>query len=136
MADHLIADRSAILAANQEDCNGAEGTVSTVMLDRLRLNSSRIQAMAEGIRSLIALPSPVHQILEDYTADNGLHIQKEAVPFGVLAIIYESRPNVTSDAAALAYAVRLAIVLRRQALSADAGNAVFDRLTAATKIEF
>ena len=128
MADHLIADSSAILAANQEDCNGAEGTVSTVMLDRLRLNSSRIQAMAEGIRSLIALPSPVHQILEDYTTDNGLHIQKEAVPFGVLAIIYESRPNVTSDAAALGLKSGNTVILRSGRQAWHSANAIVKSL--------
>lgn len=102
MADALTQEMPDILAANQADVRAAKGRVSEVMLDRLSLSPQRIAGMAEGIRAVAALPDPVGEVLsETYRAD-GLRIQKTAVPMGVVAIIYESRPNVTSDAAALA----------------------------------
>lgn len=102
MADALEQEMPDILAANQADVHAAKGRVSEVMLDRLSLSPQRIAGMAEGIRAVAALSDPVGQVLsETYRAD-GLRIQKTAVPMGVVAIIYESRPNVTSDAAALA----------------------------------
>ena len=102
MADGLVAATDTILAANAEDIAAATGTVSEVMLDRLRLTAARIVAMAEGIRQVAALPDPVGRVLEETVHPNGMTIRKVAVPVGVVAIIYESRPNVTSDAAALA----------------------------------
>ena len=90
-----------ILAANERDLASAEG-ISPVMLDRLRLDRDRIHGMAEGIRGVAALPSPLGHILDKQTRPNGLIIEKISVSIGVVAIIYESRPNVTSDAAALA----------------------------------
>ena len=101
MAQALLDNTAAILAANEQDMIAAKGTVSDVMLDRLQLTESRIQAMADGIRQVAQLPDPVGNILEEYTRSDGLVIQKTSVPIGVIAIIYESRPNVTSDAAAL-----------------------------------
>ena len=101
MAQALLDNTDAILAANEQDMIAAKGTVSDVMLDRLQLTKSRIQGMADGIRQVAQLPDPVGNILEEYTRGDGLVIQKTSVPIGVIAIIYESRPNVTSDAAAL-----------------------------------
>ena len=101
MADALLQHREAILAANGEDLAAAQNTVSQVMLDRLRLTPDRIAGMAKGIREVAALPDPLGLVLDDYTRTDGLNIKKVAVPMGVIAIIYESRPNVTSDAAAL-----------------------------------
>ena len=102
MADSLIASCQQILEANALDLEAAKGTVSDVMLDRLQLTAQRIEGMAKGIRDVAKLPDPVGTVLEESTRADGLLIQKTAVPMGVIAIIYESRPNVTSDAAALA----------------------------------
>ncbi len=102
MADALIADQAEILSANAADLDAAAGTISDVMLDRLRLTPERIAGMAKGIRDVAALPDPVGTVLEEHVRADGLRITKVAVPMGVVAIIYESRPNVTSDAAALA----------------------------------
>ncbi len=101
MADALIEQSEVILAANALDLERAEG-ISPVMLDRLRLTPERIEGMAKGIREITELPSPLGRILERTERPNGLVIEKVSVPMGVIAIIYESRPNVTSDAAALA----------------------------------
>ncbi len=101
MADALLADTEAILTANQADMAEAKGKISEVMLDRLSLTEGRITAMAQGIRDVAALPDPCGKIISESTRGDGLRIQKKAVPLGVIAIIYESRPNVTSDAAAL-----------------------------------
>ena len=101
MANAIEANADMILAANAEDLRAAQGVISDVMLDRLRLTRSRIAAMADGMRQVAKLPDPVGEILAEVTRPNGLVIRKTAVPMGVVAIIYESRPNVTSDAAAL-----------------------------------
>ena len=102
MADALMAAEGEILEANLRDLDAARETVTQVMLDRLELNPARIAAMALGMRQVAGLPDPVGRVLEESTRANGLQIQKVSVPMGVIAIIYESRPNVTSDAAALA----------------------------------
>ena len=112
MADALEEHCRNILQANELDLTAAKGTVSDVMLDRLALSESRIAGMAQGIREVAALPDPVGQVLERVERPNGLLIEKTAVPMGVIAIIYESRPNVTSDAAALALKSGSACVLR------------------------
>ena len=112
MADALIAHAGGILSANARDLEAARGTVSDVMLDRLALSEDRIAGMAQGIREAAALPDPVGAVLSRTERPNGLVIQKTAVPMGVIAIIYESRPNVTSDAAALALKAGSACVLR------------------------
>lgn len=101
MADALLANADAILAANGEDMAKAKGRIADVMLDRLRLDAKRLNAMADGIRAVAALPSPLGLVEKEFTHKNGMVLQKVRVPMGVVAIIYESRPNVTSDAAAL-----------------------------------
>lgn len=102
MAEALEAGADGILEANRADMEAARGTVSEVLLDRLALTRERIAGMAAGIRKVAELPSPLGRVLERTERPNGLLIEKVSVPIGVLAIIYESRPNVTSDAAALA----------------------------------
>ncbi len=100
-ADALVAATDMILSANARDVDAAQGHISPVMLDRLTLTEQRIVGMADGIRQVAALPDPVGRLLSRIERPNGLVIEKTAVPIGVIAIIYESRPNVTSDAAAL-----------------------------------
>ena len=112
MAVSLVEATAEILAANQLDMEDARGRISEVMLDRLLLTEERIQAMADGILQVAALPDPVGELLEERTLENGLVIQKKRVAMGVIGIIYESRPNVTSDAAALALKSGSAVVLR------------------------
>lgn len=112
MADALLAQQDTILAANQSDMTAAATHLSPAMLDRLRLDAARLAAMADGIRALIPLPDPVGATLETRTLANGLVLRKTRVPLGVIGIIYESRPNVTSDAAALALKSGNAVVLR------------------------
>lgn len=112
MAGALEESTDAILEANARDLEAARGTVSEVMLDRLALSPDRIRGMAAGIREVVALPDPVGQVLRRVERPNGLVIEKTSVPMGVIAIIYESRPNVTSDAAALALKAGSACVLR------------------------
>ena len=112
MAAALESRGEDILAANALDLEGARGTVSEVMLDRLALSPARVAGMAEGVRAVAALPDPVGAVLSRVERPNGLVIEKTAVPMGVIAIIYESRPNVTSDAAALALKAGSACVLR------------------------
>lgn len=112
MADALLAATDDILTANRADMEAAAAHLSPAMLDRLRLDEARIAAMAEGIRALIPLPDPVGATLDTRTLSNGLAIRKIRVPLGVVGIIYESRPNVTSDAAALALKSGNAVVLR------------------------
>lgn len=112
MADALISHTDDILAANETDLKNAAGKISEVMLDRLRLDKGRIAAMAEGIREVAKLPDPVGRVLSETTRENGLLIKKVSVPLGVVAIIYESRPNVTSDAAALCFKSGNVCVLR------------------------
>ena len=112
MADVLEARQEDILCANAQDMERARGTISEVMLDRLALTPDRIRGMAAGIREVAALPDPVGQVLRRVERPNGLVIEKTSVPMGVIAIIYESRPNVTSDAAALALKAGSACILR------------------------
>ena len=112
MARQLLKATEAILAANQIDMEAARGKISEVMLDRLFLDQERIVGMAEGIRALIDLPDPIGEVLDTEVLENGLEIQKVRVAMGVIGIIYESRPNVTSDAAALAIKSGNAVVLR------------------------
>ena len=112
MADALIAETPAILAANADDMEAAKGKISDVMLDRLLITAARIEGMAEGIREVAKLPDPVGKVLRTVTRPNGMKIQRVSVPMGVIAIIYESRPNVTSDAASLALKAGSACILR------------------------
>lgn len=112
MASQLLKATEAILVANQIDMEAARGKISEVMLDRLFLDQERIVGMAQGIRSLIDLPDPIGEVLDTEVLENGLEIKKVRVAMGVIGIIYESRPNVTSDAAALAIKSGNAVVLR------------------------
>ncbi|HFI0959769.1 TPA: glutamate-5-semialdehyde dehydrogenase [Streptococcus suis] len=112
MADQLVAQTDAILAGNAIDMENAQGKISQVMQDRLLLTAERIEAMADGIRALIGLPDPVGLTLEESTRADGLQIRKKSIPFGLVGMIYESRPNVTSDAAALAIKSGNAVILR------------------------
>ena len=124
MADALIANQEAILQANALDMEAARGTVSDVMLDRLALSESRIAGMAEGIRQVAALPDPVGAVRRRVERPNGMVIDRVGVPMGVVAIIYESRPNVTSDAAALALKSGNACVLRGGKEAFRSANAI------------
>ena len=112
MASQLLKATEAILVANQIDMEAARGKISEVMLDRLFLDQERIAGMAQGIRALIDLPDPIGEVLDTEVLENCLEIQKVRVAMGVIGIIYESRPNVTSDAAALAIKSGNAVVLR------------------------
>ena len=112
MADALEKNTEPILAANAQDMDEQRGVISDVMLDRLALSEDRIKGMADGIRQVAALPDPVGKVLAEHERPNGIKISKVLVPMGVIAIIYESRPNVTSDAAALAIKAGSACVLR------------------------
>ena len=112
MADALVRHTDTILSANLLDMEAAKEKISSVMLDRLKLDEKRILAMADGIRAVSKLPDPVGRQLSEYIRPDGLKITKTAVPLGVIAIIYESRPNVTSDAAALCIKSGNACVLR------------------------
>ncbi len=112
MADALLDNTQAILTANGLDLIEAKGTVSPVMLDRLALSEERVFGMAQGVREVAELPDPAGRVVSRVERPNGLVIEKTAVPMGVIAIIYESRPNVTSDAAALALKAGSACVLR------------------------
>ena len=112
MASQLLKATEAILVANQIDMEAARGKISEVMLDRLFLDQERIAGMAQGIRALIDLPDPIGEVLDTEVLENGLEIKKVRVAMGVIGIIYESRPNVTSDAAALAIKSGNAVVLR------------------------
>lgn len=112
MADQLVAQTEAILAGNAIDMEHAQGKISQVMQDRLLLTAERIEAIADGIRALIGLPDPVGLTLEETTRADGLNICKKSIPFGLVGMIYESRPNVTSDAAALAIKSGNAVILR------------------------
>ena len=112
MADALIENTENILKANAQDMEKAKGSISPVMLDRLMLNEKRISNMAKGIREVARLDDPVGRVIKSVTRNDGLLIQKISVPMGVIAIIYESRPNVTSDAAALCLKSGNACILR------------------------
>ena len=133
MASALLENEGAILAANALDLEAAKGTVSDVMLDRLALSSARIAGMAQGIRDVAKLPDPVGRILEEYVRPDGLKIQKTSVAVGVIAIIYESRPNVTSDAAALALKSGNVCILRGGKEAFRSANAIVDALKAGLK---
>ena len=128
MADALEENTDAILSANREDLDGARGRISDVMLDRLALDRSRIKAMADGIRNVIRVDDPVGRVLEETVREDGLRISRISVPMGVVAIIYESRPNVTSDAAALALKSGNVCVLRSGKDAFGSACAIVDAL--------
>ena len=124
MADALEKDCAAILEANAADVEAARGSISDVMLDRLRLDEKRIAGMADGVRQVAGLPDPVGRVITRADRPNGLTIEKIGVPMGVVAIIYESRPNVTSDAAALTVKSGNACVLRGGKEAFRSANAI------------
>ena len=103
MAESLVSNTEVILEANALDIKNAQGVIADVMIDRLRLDADRIKAMAKGILDVAKLPDPVGRVIDKTVHQNGLEISKTSITFGVVAIIYESRPNVTSDAAALGF---------------------------------
>lgn len=120
MADALESATPALIEANARDmATGRELSLSEAMLDRLRLDEKRVAAMAQGLRDVAALPDPVGRVLDERTRPNGLHLRKVAVPIGVIVIVYESRPNVTADAASLCFKTGNATILRggREALN-------------------
>src|ERR1043165_2260204 len=122
MADALEQSRALIQDANERDmAAGAQGGLSSAMLDRLKLDDKRIAGMAKGLREVAALPDPVGRILDDRTRPNGLKLQKVTTPIGVVVIIYESRPNVTADAASLCFKSGNATILRggKEALNSN-----------------
>src|ERR1041385_5326172 len=113
MADEITARTDIILAANEQDLAHARTHgLSSAMIDRLTLNKPRVEAMASGIRDVAALPDPVGEVIREWTSPNELRISKVRVPIGVVGIIYESRPNVTSDAAVLCTKTGNATILR------------------------
>ena len=128
MADALEASQEAILAANQMDLDNAPSTISPVMIDRLALSPARISGMAQGILDVVNLPDPIGKVLKSHTRADGLLIEKTSVPMGVIAIIYESRPNVTSDAAALALKSGNVCVLRGGKEAFRSANAIVEAL--------
>ena len=130
MAQALLDNQESILAANASDIENATGKVPQVMLDRLLLTADRIAGMAKGIREVAALPDPVGHLLERHTRADGLQIDKISVPMGVIAIIYESRPNVTSDAAALALKAGSVCILRGGKEAFASANAIVNALKA------
>lgn len=113
MADALLADEAAILAANGRDLQAASAKgIGSAMLDRLRLDTARLQDIAAAVREVAELPDPVGQVTRAYDRPNGIHVQRVRVPLGVIAMIYEARPNVTADAAALCLKAGNAVILR------------------------
>ena len=130
MAQALLDNQDTILTANAADLENARGKVPQVMLDRLLLTADRIAGMAKGIREVAALPDPVGHLLERHTRADGLQIDKISVPMGVIAIIYESRPNVTSDAAALALKAGSVCILRGGKEAFASANAIVNALKA------
>ena len=128
MADSLVICADDILSANAKDMEKAKGVISDVMLDRLRLDKGRIEAMAEGIREVAKLPDPVGRVLDRVERPNGMVIEKVSVPVGVTAIIYESRPNVTSDAAALSFKSGNVCVLRSGKEAFESANSIVTAL--------
>ncbi len=130
MADELMAAEADILAANARDVERARANgLSAAMLDRLTLNAKRLTAMADGVRQVAALPDPVGESIRDWTRPNGLHIQKMRVPIGVIGIIYESRPNVTADAAVLCAKTGNATILRGGSESIESNVAIASALS-------
>jgi glutamate-5-semialdehyde dehydrogenase len=128
MADALVLSTEKILTENKKDIDLAKDKISSVMIDRLTLTEARISAMADGIREITNLPSPLGKTLRKTVRPNGLVIEKVSVPMGVIAIIYESRPNVTSDAAALALKSGNVCILRGGKEAYNSARAIVDAL--------
>ena len=133
MADALRENCAAILVENKKDVEAARGKITDVMIDRLSLDEGRIKGMADGIRDVVKLPDPVGRVLSRVELSNGLIVEKTAVPMGVVAIIYESRPNVSSDAAALALKSGNVCVLRGGKEAFRSANAIVNALRSGLK---
>ena len=133
MADALEENSAEILEENAKDVEAARGKITDVMIDRLSLDESRIKGMADGIRDVVKLPDPVGRVLDHVELPNGLVVEKTAVPMGVVAIIYESRPNVSSDAAALALKSGNVCVLRGGKEAFRSANAIVNALRGGLK---
>ena len=133
MADALRENCAAILEENKKDVEAARGKITDVMIDRLSLDEGRINGMADGIRDVVKLPDPVGRVLSRVELSNGLIVEKTAVPMGVVAIIYESRPNVSSDAAALALKSGNVCVLRGGKEAFRSANAIVNALRSGLK---
>src|ERR1700756_4162280 len=135
MADALEQSAAQIKSANGKDMDdGAKSGLSTAMLDRLKLDDKRIAGMAKGLREVAALPDPVGRVLDERTRPNGLKLQKVSTPIGVVVIIYESRPNVTADAASLCFKSGNATILRGGKEAMNSNQAIARvMLTAAKK---
>ena len=131
MAESLLDKKDSILAANALDLDaGEKNGLSEAMLDRLRLDHKRLEAMASGIRTAASLPDPVGRVLKEWSKENGLTFQKMSVPIGVIGIIYESRPNVTSDAAVLCLKAGNAVILRGGSEAINSNKAIAAALQA------
>ena len=131
MADELLVREAAILEANARDVAGAaDHGLAAAALDRLRLTPARLRAMAEGVRHVADLPDPVNEVLGEWTRPNGIRISKVRKPIGVIGIIYESRPNVTSDAAVLCIKTGNAVILRGGSESLHSNLAIAEALQA------
>lgn len=133
MADALRENCAAILEENKKDVEAARGKITDVMIDRLSLDEGRIKGVADGIRDVVKLPDPVGRVLSRVELSNGLIVEKTAVPMGVVAIIYESRPNVSSDAAALALKSGNVCVLRGGKEAFRSANAIVNALRSGLK---
>lgn len=132
IADHLLANENEILAANSEDVlkSKAEG-VSESLIDRLKLNPKRIAEIANGARQIAALPDPVGRIIRERTLENGLHLKQIAVPFGVVGMVYEARPNVTVDAAVILIKAGSAALLRGSSTAAKSNEVLVNVMRSA-----
>ena len=134
MADALVAATDSVLAANAKDVeNGRVAGLAESLIDRLSLDADRVAAMAQGLRDVAALPDPVGEVLRGYTQPNGLQIRQLRVPFGVVAMIYEARPNVTVDAAGLALKSGNAALLRGSGSAYESNSVLVDVLAAAAE---
>jgi len=132
MADAIEAATPVLVEANRRDLEvGRSLQLTRAMLDRLALDEARIRAMAAGLREVAALPDPVGRILDERVRPNGLHLQKVAVPIGVVVIIYESRPNVTAEAASLCFKTGNAVILRGGKEALNSNRLIADTLVAA-----
>ena len=127
MADEIMASQEAILAANEKDLKRADA-LSPAMIDRLKLNMERVTAMAGGVRQVVALADPVGKLVREWARPNGIRISKMRVPIGVIGIIYESRPNVTTDAAVLCTKAGNATILRGGSESIHSNLAIVEAL--------
>jgi len=136
MADQLLADSVSIIESNKLDVAAAEENgLTNAMIDRLKLDETRVESMADGIRQVASLPDPVGQIMDDWERPNGMQIRQIRVPIGVIGIIYESRPNVTSDAAVLCLKTGNSTILRGGKESIHSNKAIAASLQSGGEIE-